>query len=83
MAEQEIGVISHYFNHLEVGIIDLTAPLKVGDTIHIKGPHDDFTQIIESMQIEHHSIQDANSGDSVGVKVSQKVHEQDHVYKVS
>ncbi len=83
MAEKEIGVISHYYNHQEVGLIDLTAPLKVGDTIHVKGAHDDFTQTVESMQLEHKDVKAAKAGDSVGIKVPQKVHEHDKVYKVT
>jgi len=83
MAEEEIGLILHYFGHLEVGIIELSGPLKVGDTIHIKGAHDDFTHTVESMQIEHKSIDEGKPGESVGIKVPQKVHERDKVYKVS
>ena len=83
MAEKKIGVISHYFNHLGVGIIGLSAPLKVGETIRIKGAHDDFTQTVDSMQVEHCNVEEANAGDAVGVKVSQKVHENDAVYKVT
>lgn len=83
MAEQEIGKISHYYNHLDVGIIELSAPLKVGDTIHIKGAHDNFTQTVESMQVEHNNVEEAKAGESVGIKVSQKVHERDKVYKVT
>ena len=83
MAEQEIGKISHYYNHLNVGIIELSAPLKVGDTIHIKGAHDDFTQTVESIQLEHENVEKAEAGDPAGVKVSQKVHENDKVYKVT
>ena len=81
MAEEQIGVISHYFNHLEVGIIELSAPLKVGETIRIQGAHDDFTQVVEAMQIEHEDVQEAKAGEAVGIKVSQKVHEHDKVYK--
>jgi len=62
--EEEIGKISHYYNHLEVGIIELTAPLKVGDMIHIKGAHDDFTQTVDSLQIEHDQVQEAKAGDA-------------------
>jgi len=83
MAEEEIGVISHYYNHLGVGIIELSAPLKVGDTIHVKGAHDDFTQTVESMQVEYKDVQEGKAGDLVGVKISQKVHEHDKVYKVT
>jgi translation elongation factor EF-1alpha len=82
MQEKEIGVISHYFGHISVGIIELFGPLAVGDTIHVKGVHDDFTQSIESMQIEHENVTEAKKGDMVGVKVSGKVHPHDKVYKV-
>jgi len=83
MPEEEIGKIAHYYNNIEVGLIELTASLKVGDTIHVKGAHDDFTQIVDSMQIEQDKIEDAKAGDVVGVKVIQKVHEKDKVYKVT
>ena len=81
--EKEVGRITHYYNHLEVGIIKLTAPLAVGDRIHIKGVHDDFSQAVESMQIEQDKIEKAKSGDEVGVKVDQKVHENARVYRVT
>ena len=80
--EKEIGVISHYFGKVSVGIIELTDSLKKGDTIHIRGAHDDFTQTIDSMQIEHETVDEAKSGDAVGIKVPQKVHPKDKVYKV-
>ena len=83
MEEQEIGKISHYFGKVSVGIIELTGPLKVGDTIHVKGAHDDFTQKIESMQIEHQNVSEGKVGDSIGIRVSGKVHENDIVYKVA
>lgn len=78
--EKEIGKVTHYYNHLEVGIIKLTAPLAVGDRIRIKGAHDDFSQAVESMQIEKDKITKAKAGDEVGIKVAQKVHENDTVY---
>jgi putative protease len=82
MQEKEIGKISHYFGHLSVGIIELTDALKVGESIHIKGHSEDFTQAVDSMQIEHASVSEAKAGDSIGIKVIQKVHPQDKVYKV-
>ncbi|MBN1870411.1 MAG: hypothetical protein JW847_07560 [Candidatus Omnitrophica bacterium] len=83
MAEQQIGKISHYYNHLSVGIINLSAQLKVGDTIHIKGAHDDFTQPVESIQLEHENVEEAGAGEAAGIKVAQKVHEGDKVFKVT
>jgi putative protease len=80
--EKKIGKISHYFSKLSVGIIDLASDLKVGDTIKIKGHTTDFDQKVESMQLEHKAIQEAKKGDSVGLKVADKVREDDEVYKV-
>jgi len=82
MQEKEVGKITHYFGHLGVGIIELSDTLKVGDSIHVKGHSEDFTQAIDSMQIEHASVTEAKAGDAVGIKVAQKVHPHDKVYKV-
>jgi putative protease len=83
MVEQEIGKITHYFGHISVGIIELSDSLKVGDTIHIKGHTSDFTQNVESIQIEHVNVSEAKEGDVVGVRVSEKVHPHDKVYRVT
>ena len=82
MPEKEIGKITHYYGHIGVGIAELTDALKVGDSIHIKGHSSDFTQSVDSMQIEHASVTEATSGDAVGLKVLQKVHPHDKVFKV-
>ncbi len=82
MQEQEIGKVTHYYNHLNVGIIELSDTLRVGETIHIKGHSSDFTQGIDSLQIEHAAVSEAKPGDIIGVKVAQKVHPHDKVYKV-
>ncbi len=84
MAEEKlIGKITHYFGKPGVGIIKLTDALKVGDTVHIKGHASDFTQPVSSMQIEHAVVNEGKAGDAVGIKVDQKVHEHDEVYKVT
>jgi len=82
MTEKEIGKITHYYGNLSVSIIELQDTLKLGETIHIKGHSSDFTQSIDSMQIEHTTVSEANSGDIIGIKVIQKVHPHDKVYKV-
>jgi len=77
-----IGRISHYFGHLGVAVIELTDKLKSGDTIRIEGGETDFTQTVDSMEVEHEKIKEAKKGDSVGLKVEQKVREDYRVYKV-
>ena len=79
---KEIGRITHYYGHLSVGIIELSDSLKLGDKIRIKGHTSDFTQQVESMQIEHANASEAKHGDHVGIKVAQKTHPNDKVYKV-
>ena len=83
MQEQEIGVVDHFFNKISVGIIKLSGVLKIGDTIHIKGKHADFSQKVESMRIEFDNVTEAKEGDKVGIKVAQPVHANDKVYKVA
>jgi putative protease len=77
----EIGQITHFFSKISVAVIELKAPLTVGDTILVKGPNTDFEQVVDSMQIEHNSIQRAEPGQSIGMKVAQRVRETDRVYK--
>ncbi len=81
-SEKLIGKISHFFNNISVGIIDLTDKLVVGDKIHIKGHASDFEQTIDSMQSEHKDIKEASAGQAIGIKVAQKIKEGDEVYKV-
>ena len=83
MPEKEIGQITHYYGHINVGIIQLSDTLKAGETIHIKGHSEDFTQPVESIQIEHTNVPEAKAGDSIGIKVAQKVHPGDKVFKVT
>lgn len=81
--EKPIGKITHYFSNIEVAVIDLTAPLKEGDVIRIVGGKEtDFEQKVASMQIDHKEVKSAKKGDSVGMKVGEKVHEGYKVFKV-
>jgi translation elongation factor EF-1alpha len=81
--ETPIGRVEKYFGKIGVAAIRVTSgELKVGDTIRIKGHTTDFEQTVDSMQVEHDSVQTAGPGDDVGIKVAQKVHEHDNVYVV-
>ncbi|MCF7877718.1 MAG: translation elongation factor-like protein [Candidatus Omnitrophica bacterium] len=81
MKAKEIGVITHYFGKISVGIIKLKAKLDLGDRIEIKGAHVDFSQPVKSMQINHKNVTSARKGAEVGVKVKKRVHLNDKVYK--
>ena len=77
-----IGEITHYFGKISVAVIKLEDTLRVGDTIKIVGGGTEFTQPVESMQIEHEQIQEAKAGESIGLRVLQKVKEGYKVYKI-
>ena len=82
MKEVGVGRVAAYFAHPEAATIELEDNLKVGDTIHIKGHTTDFEQEVESMQIENEPVQEAKKGDSIGLKVKDRVRCNDVVYKL-
>jgi selenocysteine-specific translation elongation factor len=82
MPEEVIGTVSDFFAHPVVAAIELTAALNVGDKIHIKGHTTDLELNIESMQINNEPVQEAKAGDSIGVKVPERVRDGDTVYKI-
>ena len=83
MPEQIIGKVSDFFAKPVVAAIELTAALKVGDKIHIKGHTTDLEMNVDSMQINNVQVTEAKAGDSIGVKVSERVRSGDIVYKTT
>jgi translation elongation factor EF-Tu-like GTPase len=83
MEEKKVGVVIKFFGKISVAAIRLTDDtLKVGDTIHIKGHTTDLTQTVGSMQIENETVEEATPGADIGIKVGDRVRENDVVYKV-
>jgi len=85
MPEEEkklVGKISHYFNKIGVGVIELSDTLETGDEISVEGKVTNFKQKIDSMEIEHKKVDKAKAGESIGLKVADRVREGDLVYKV-
>ena len=79
---QEVGKVAHFFVHINVAIIDVTGTIYVGDKIAIKGPTTDIEQTVDSMEIEHLKLEQATAGQSIGMKVKDRVRENDTVYKI-
>jgi translation elongation factor EF-1alpha len=80
---QEVGKVSHFFTKISVAVIELTATVSVGDRILIKGPTTNLEQTIDSMEIEHEKVEKAGAGQSIGLKVKDRVRETDIVYKIA
>lgn len=83
MVEEEVGRVSDFFARPVVAGIDLTAPLKVGDKICIRGHTTDMELVVESMQIQNVNVAEGTAGDAVGIKVLDRVRRGDTVYKVT
>ena len=81
--EVEIGRVVDYFAHVGVAGIDLTAPLRAGDRIRIRGHTTDFEQVADSIQVEHAVVQEAKAGDKIGIKVPDRCRGGDHVYRIT
>lgn len=81
MVGTKVGNITHYYDKIGVAVLDLLAPIKVGDKVKITGSTE-FEQEITSMQIEHENIQAAKKGNQIGFKIDQPVKEKDEVFKV-
>lgn len=82
MAEREAGKVTHYYSNIGVAIVEVTDTISVGDKIHVQGATSDFEQEVGSMQIEHESVQVAESGQVIGLKVDGKVRGGDKVFVV-
>ena len=84
MKENYIGKVSNYFSNISVASFEIeSGKLKVGDSVHIKGNTTDFTDSVESIQMEHQEIETAKKGDDIGIKVSQKVRSGDKIFVIA
>ena len=79
---KEVGKVSHFFDKVGVAVVEILAPIKVGDKIRIRGNTTDFEMKVGSMQMEHDKIDKAKKGQAIGLKVDDIVREHDKVYLV-
>ena len=80
---ERIGVVTHYYSHLSVATLRLeSGTLRVGEMIHIRGHTTDFSQRVESLEVNHAPATEVGPNDDFGLKVVGHVREHDVVYKV-
>lgn len=82
MTEKKIGEITNYFQHVKAAAIKLTAPLKVGDKIAIRGGEKNIEMDVKSMQIDRADVKAAKKGDEIGLLVPEDVHKGYKVFKL-
>ena len=83
MSGVQIGTVTHFFDHIHVAALDLTETIKVGDIVRFLGHSTDFKQEVTSLQIEHKDINAAKAGDDVAMQVTQPVHPNDKVFRIT
>ncbi len=69
----DIGTVIHYYDKISVAVVKLDQALHLNDRVLFRGRTTEFEQDIDSMQIQHQSIQSANGGQEVAVKVKERV----------
>lgn len=81
--EKQVGVVSNYFDRVNVAAVKLTDGLKVGEVVKIVGGETNFDQPVESIQIDHKQVSSAKKGDEIGIKVKERVRKDYRVFKIS
>ena len=79
---EEIGRVSSFFAHPSAAIVELTAPLRVGETIYVKGHTTEFQQVVDSMQMDRQPVQEGTAGQSVAIQMKDRCRKHDAVYKL-
>jgi len=81
VADTKAGEVIHFYDKISVAIVKLANSIKVGDTLKFKRGDNQFEQTVDSMEVEHQSVQSAKKGDEVGIKVDQAVKQKTAVFK--
>ncbi len=83
MEEVEVGKVTKFFSRVSVGAIEVSGEgFGVGDELHFKGATTDFTQKVDSMEVDNQKVERAKAGDLVGIKVNERVRPGDKVFLV-
>lgn len=82
MSGVRVGTVTHYFDHLNVAVLQLSETIHVGDSLHFLGHSTDFKQEVSSLQIEHNAVTEGKPGEDVAIKVAQRVRPNDAVFRV-
>lgn len=83
MSGVRVGEVTHFFDRINVAVIQLNNTLKIGDNVHFLGHGSDFSQEVTSMQIEHEAVQEAEKGQEVAVKVIKPVKKHTSVFLIT
>lgn len=81
--EEKIGEVTHYFGKISVAVLKIDKGIKIGENLHFVGKHTDFSQEINSLQIEHQAVTEAEAGSDVAMKVKDRVRPGDTIFRLA
>jgi putative protease len=81
--KKQIGEITHYFDHISVAVVKLSDKVKEGENVLVEGHTTSFEQKLASMQVDHKPVKEAKKGESIGLKVADKVRAGDKVFRIT
>ena len=82
--EKQVGVVAKFFAKPSVAAVKVTeGSIKKGDVLRFSGHTTEFTQGVTSMEVNNQPVEEANAGDFIGLKVKERVRENDKVYIVN
>lgn len=81
--EERVGEVTHYFGKISVAVLKIDKGIKLGESLHFVGKHTDFSQEIDSLQIEHQDVTEAEAGSDVAMKVKDRVRSGDAVFRLA
>ncbi len=82
MPEELVGIVNDFFARPVVAGVELNGTLRLGDKIKISGHTSQLELMVDSLQINRVSVNQAGPGDSVGIKVPDRVRKGDMVFRV-
>ncbi len=65
-----VGTVVHYYDKIGVAVLELTAPVAIGEFLTFRRGDIEFTQPVVSLQIDREPVAKASKGQAVGMKVN-------------
>ena len=82
LKKEKVGDVFTFFVKPSVAAIDVLGKINVGDKLLFQGTTTNFEIVVKSMQIEGESVESVKKGQQVGIKVPERVRQNDEVFKI-
>jgi len=79
----EVGVVEHYFGRAGAAVVALSRPIRVGDTIHVRGQTTDFVQQVSRLALDGAPVREGTPPQSLGLRLEARARPGDRVYRIS